>query len=204
MGPSVAIALGANLGRPSHTPLTVRPLLEKVFLAGSTPGGSSSSLPPSPRCRWSPLFQTEPVGGPLHQPPYLNAVLLVDQIPIDPESSEAGGRWRDPLGCLQQLQSLEKRFGRQRQVHWGPRTLDLDLLWWGERRMNTPQLTLPHPRLWERSFVLAPLAAIDASALLPPSADTQAISCGDLLASLLPGLRESPPVRLPARSGWPE
>jgi 2-amino-4-hydroxy-6-hydroxymethyldihydropteridine diphosphokinase len=180
---SVAIALGANLGQPFDTLLTVRPLLEKVFLAGSNHGCSTSSPPSSssPRCRWSPLFRTEPVGGPPDQPPYLNAVLLVDQIPADPGFTEACRWWRIPMGCLNQLQNLERRFGRQRHVRWGPRTLDLDLLWWGDHRMDTPRADpAPSPAAgekrscwlpWRRSMPLLPCP------LLPPLAPSPAGTC---------------------------
>ena len=59
------------------------------------------------------------------------------------------------------LQQLELAFGRQRHEHWGPRTLDLDLLWWGELDCELPGLQLPHPRWHQRGFVLAPLLAIE-------------------------------------------
>jgi 2-amino-4-hydroxy-6-hydroxymethyldihydropteridine diphosphokinase len=78
---------------------------------------------------------------------------------------------------LADLLALERRFGRQRRERWGPRSLDLDLLWWGDLRLSTPELTLPHPRMLERSFVLVPLAALLSAA-------------------------DQPPQRLPGREGW--
>ncbi len=203
---SVAIALGANLGEPIRTLQAVRPLLDEVFRTGWIDGFSPAPIapPPSPRCRWSPLFLTEPVGGPADQPPFINAVLLVDQISLAPGSPQGDGPGMDPIALLGRLQSFEQRFGRERLERWGPRSLDLDLLWWGEQRIETPRLTLPHPRLRERSFVLAPLAAIDASFPLPAIPTAGSIPCGELLASLLPRLGEAPPARLPPRSGWPE
>ena len=159
------------------------------------------SLPTALRLRWSPLFCTEPVGGPPGQPAYLNGVLLVQGVAaLEPR----------PLELLQGLQALEEQFGRQRLEAWGPRTLDLDLLWWGDQRVNAACLELPHPRLQERSFVLAPLAAID-PLLVPPGPEAAgcpspgpAPGCATLLAALLPQLREAAPQRLPGRAGWPE
>ncbi len=203
----MAIALGANLADPLATLLAVRPLL--VVLA-------RRHLGPAPvRLRWSPLFRTEPVGGPPGQPPYLNAVLLAEAAaPLEPNPAAA-------RALLADLQGLEQRFGRRRLEPWGPRTLDLDLLWWTALQLQAPELTLPHPRLAQRSFVLAPLAALD-PALVPPgrapvpgsidpesdpapaSGSDPGLSCGALLAALLPRLPEAPPVRLPGRPGWPE
>jgi 2-amino-4-hydroxy-6-hydroxymethyldihydropteridine diphosphokinase len=91
----------------------------------------------------SALYETAPLGGP-PQEPYLNAVVVLDT----------------PLRAaelLDRLQAIERDFGRTRQVHWGPRTLDLDLLVFGEETHDTPELILPHPRIGERRFVLEPL-----------------------------------------------
>jgi 2-amino-4-hydroxy-6-hydroxymethyldihydropteridine diphosphokinase len=65
------------------------------------------------------------------------------------------------------LQQLELAFGRQRLEHWGPRSLDLDLLWWGDLRVEEPELQLPHPRWHQRAFVLAPLLAIERKTPFP-------------------------------------
>ena len=72
-----------------------------------------------------------------------------------------------PTMLLQALQALEARFGRERPYRHAPRTLDLDLLLYGQRRVQTPALTLPHPRLHERAFVVTPLAEL-APELAPP------------------------------------
>ena len=218
---SLAIALGANLGDPLATLVAVRPLLQALLEGlleergqAGAPLGSQPSPEPgvrlSPtRLRWSPLFRTEPVGGPPGQPAYLNGVLLVEGV---------AGLEPRPLQLLQGLQALEAQFGRQRLEAWGPRTLDLDLLWWGEQVVQAPALQLPHPRLQERSFVLAPLAAIDPLLVPPGQAATGGTSpgqgpspspspsqnCSTLLAALLPRLREAVPQRLPGRAGWPE
>ncbi len=76
-----------------------------------------------------------------------------------------------PMALLKAMQSIEERFGRERPYRNAPRTLDLDLLRYGERRIVTPLLTLPHPRLHERAFVLAPLAEIAPDLALPIPAD---------------------------------
>jgi 2-amino-4-hydroxy-6-hydroxymethyldihydropteridine diphosphokinase len=189
---SLAIALGANLGDPLATLVAVRPLLERIVAETVRAAG----LPADPlRSSWSPLFRTAPVGGPPGQPTYLNAVLVA--APVGPGASLNG---LDPLLLLEQLQILEHRFGRQRHERWGPRHLDLDLLWCGAVHCRTPGLELPHPRLLERGFVLAPLAAIDPG-LIPPGGSTPAAK---LLAALLLQPGETAPAALPGRSGWPE
>jgi len=91
-------------------------------------------------------------------------------------------------------------FGRQRLERWGPRSLDLDLLWWGDLRCRSEALELPHPRLLERAFVLAPLAAIDAR-LVPPGAQAPVATVLAQLQASDPG---PAPVRLAGRPGWPE
>jgi 2-amino-4-hydroxy-6-hydroxymethyldihydropteridine diphosphokinase len=181
---TLAVALGANLGDPVATLVAVRPLLQARLLPMAVPAS---------RCRWSPLFRTAPVGGPPGQPDYLNAVVLLEGLRPDQE----------PLALLLELQALERRFGRERRERWGPRLLDLDLLWCGERVCRQGELELPHPRLEQRAFVLAPLAAIDPQ-LAPPLVDQPARSCGARLAALLTAGAEPPPERLPPRPGWPE
>lgn len=101
----------------------------------------------------SKFYETIPVGGP-EQPNYLNAVLIGDtQMP--------------PLELLTQLQSIENGAGRVREERWGPRTLDLDLIIYGDLLMKEELLTLPHPRAHERNFVLEPWVEIDPQAVLP-------------------------------------
>ena len=143
----LAVALGANrssaFGAPRATLLSVRPRLEALVTAWA-----AQEL----IYRWSSLHDTAPVGGPPDQPPYCNAVLVVAGLKAPP--SEAGA-----LQLLDALQGLEQQFGRDRsrELRWGPRSLDLDLLFWGELRLEHPRLLLPHPRLHLRTFVLAPL-----------------------------------------------
>ena len=146
-GNDLAVALGANrssaVGSPRATLLAVRPLLEEQVQVWS-----SQAL----GFRWSELHDTTPVGGPPDQPCYCNAVLLVEGLKAPPGEADA-------LQLLDALQGLEQQFGRDRSLEqrWGPRSLDLDLLFWGEFRLEHPRLLLPHPRLHLRTFVLAPL-----------------------------------------------
>ncbi len=95
----------------------------------------------------SPLYRTEPIGGPKGQPDYLNSVVQV-------------ATTLSPLQLLNRCHELEQQAGRQRLEHWGARTLDLDLLIYGQLVCTTPRLILPHPRLHQRRFVLAPLCAL--------------------------------------------
>jgi 2-amino-4-hydroxy-6-hydroxymethyldihydropteridine diphosphokinase len=185
-GSTLAIALGANLGDPAATLTTVRPRLQALLAAW---GGE----PLARRCRWSPLFRTAPVGGPPDQPAYVNAVLVAGPLPVSTP---------DPRALLEALLALERAFGRVRGERWGPRLLDLDLLWCGTCRLQEPALELPHPRLAQRSFVLKPLAAIDPALCPPGGKGAPAPSVAQLLARL--EAVEPPPRRLPPRPGWPE
>ena len=100
----------------------------------------------------SEIVQTSPVGGPSGQQPYANAVVLASKTHGLVTADSA-------LRLLDQLQAMELEFGRDRsrEERWGPRALDLDLLFWGELRLEHPRLLLPHPRLHLRTFVIAPL-----------------------------------------------
>lgn len=110
---------------------------------------------PTSRCvAQSPLYRTAPVGGPPDQPDYLNAVAAVDTTLA-------------PKELLAALQAIETAQGRVRTVRWGARTLDLDLLLYGQITQDDPQLTLPHPRMHERAFVLHPLRDIAPNLTLP-------------------------------------
>jgi len=104
--------------------------------------------------RVSPVVETDPVGGP-DQPDYLNAVVLV----------RTGLSARELLLACQRI---ETGHGRKRTVRWGPRTLDIDLIRYGELISTDPVLELPHPRADQRAFVLAPWLAADPHAWLPP------------------------------------
>ncbi|HAU39125.1 MAG TPA: 2-amino-4-hydroxy-6-hydroxymethyldihydropteridine diphosphokinase [Phycisphaerales bacterium] len=105
--------------------------------------------------RVSRFLETEPV-GPLGQRKFLNAVAEL-------------ATTLDPHALLEVLQDIEYRLGRDRDVElrWGPRTCDLDLLLYGDRVLETDELTIPHPRMHERQFVLEPLAEIAPDAVHP-------------------------------------
>jgi 2-amino-4-hydroxy-6-hydroxymethyldihydropteridine diphosphokinase len=133
------VALGANLGNPI---VTVKAAIAALDSIADTTCVAVSAL-----------YRTAPVGL-QHQPDFINAVAAL-------ETSLA------PDALLEQLFAIESRFGRQRSVRNAPRTLDLDLLLHGAAVLATPTLTLPHPRMHERAFVLAPLAEIAPLLTLP-------------------------------------
>jgi len=94
----------------------------------------------------SRIIETDPVGK-TDQPRFLNAVAEVETR-------------LEPLPFMRRLLDVERSLGRVRREKWGPRTIDLDLLLWGDRSVSTRTLTLPHPRMAERRFVLGPLAEL--------------------------------------------
>ena len=100
----------------------------------------------------SPLAKTAPVGGPA-QPDFLNQVLVLTTT-------------LSPLELLEFAQQLEQAAARVRDIRWGPRTLDVDVITYGQLRSDDPELTLPHPRAQERAFVLAPWSWLDPEAML--------------------------------------
>ena len=133
------IALGANLGDAAVA------LDAAIVQLSSTVGIEVVGV--------SSVYRTAPIGGP-EQPDYLNAVVVV-------ETSLA------PLELLAGCQSIELAAGRTREVRWGPRTLDLDVIAYGDLISDDPVLTLPHPRAHERAFVLVPWLEVDPGAALP-------------------------------------
>ena len=134
------IGLGSNLHDPAAQ-------VQQAFQA-------LAELPDSQLVDRSPLYRTAPVGGPAGQPDYINAVAALDTA-------------LNPDVLLTALQAIEHRQGRVRTVHWGPRTLDLDMLLYGGMIRNDSRLTLPHPRLHERAFVLYPRYDIAPDLALP-------------------------------------
>ena len=135
----VVLALGSNLGNR----------LENLQ-------GAVNALFDAPGLHFraaSPVYETAPVGGP-EQPDYLNAVITAD--------TALPGR-----AILDRAHGVEEAFGRVREVTWGPRTLDVDLIVYGDEISDDPGLTLPHPRAHERAFVLAPWHDIDPDAEIP-------------------------------------
>lgn len=128
----IFIGLGSNLGdRAAHLSGALRDLA----VAGIRVLQCSS------------FHETAPVGGPENQGPYLNAVAEVDTT-------------LSPAELLDRLHVIEARHGRVRRERWGARTLDLDLLLYRTRTIDEPGLIVPHPRMWQRSFVMSPLAEI--------------------------------------------
>ncbi len=132
------IGLGANLGDAAQT------LLSAVR--------SIDALPATRVTRCSSIYQSAPIDA--TGPDYLNSVVAIQTALDAPEL----------FGALLQI---EQEFGRQRPFRNAPRTLDLDLLLFGDSRINTPSLTVPHPRMHERAFVLEPLAQIAPDLALP-------------------------------------
>ena len=129
------LALGSNLGdRVAHLRLAVDNCPDIV--------------------RWSPVYETEPVGGPDNQGPYLNMTveLLTD---------------RSGRELLEVCRMLEKKADRLRRVHWGPRTLDVDVLWIDGETVDDDDLAVPHRRMFERPFVLAPLSHLAPDIAVP-------------------------------------
>ena len=133
------VALGSNLGdREAY-------LWQALGLLAAHPSLQVQKV--------SSFYETEPVGY-LDQGMFLNAVA---QLETD----------RTPQELLKILQAIENRLGRQRGIRWGPRTIDLDLLLYGNQTIEEPELIIPHPRMLERDFVLVPLAEIAPDLLLP-------------------------------------
>ena len=145
----VVIALGSNLGDREANLNRAEAELSEVIRIDAI----------------STFIETDPVGGP-EQPDYLNAVLVGD---CD----------REPEELLQLLLQIESRLGRVRDVKWGPRTLDLDLIVAGDLFIDSQELQIPHPRAHERAFVLAPWLEIDPAGYIPGKG-----RIADLLAGL--------------------
>lgn len=138
------IGLGSNLDDP---PARLEAALAAI-----------DRLPRTRRAATSPFYRTAPVGPADRpqpdQPDFCNAVTAVDT-------------GLAPLPLLDALQAIEDDQGRRRTHRWGPRTLDLDILLYGDRRIDEPRLRVPHPRLHERAFVLVPFAAVAPDATIP-------------------------------------
>ena len=129
------LSLGSNLGdRWSH----LRTAVDRLRAGG-----------PAAVTAVSQVYETDPVGGPEDQGAFLNLVVEL-AVPVG----------LDPYGLLEQCHRLEAGAGRVRTVHWGPRTLDADIIWIDGLALDDPDLTVPHPRWRERRFVLAPLAEL--------------------------------------------
>ena len=133
----VVIALGSNLGDRAENISRAVSELNKIIEV----------------THLSTIYETDPVGGP-EQPDYLNAVLI-------------GESELDPADLLTKTLEIESALGRTREVRWGARTLDIDLIIAGDVVSNSEFLILPHPRAHERAFVLEPWLEIEPDAVLP-------------------------------------
>jgi 2-amino-4-hydroxy-6-hydroxymethyldihydropteridine diphosphokinase len=147
------IALGSNLG---ESYLILEKAIESL--------GQIAEISLLKRSQW---YKTPPL-GPV-QPDYLNGCVLC-KVRLSPQN------------LLNKLLTLEAQFGRVRLERWGPRTLDLDIIFYGDRRLCTPTLEIPHPRFAERAFVLVPLAEIAPTWIDPVSQKTvqslrEAVNC---------------------------
>jgi 2-amino-4-hydroxy-6-hydroxymethyldihydropteridine diphosphokinase len=149
--PRVVIGLGSNLGDRLENLRASVRRLDRLFGA---------------RVVCSPVYETEPIGPP--QPPFLNAATLFVED-------------RHPRALLNSLLSIERELGRVRVERWGPRIIDLDILWMEGVVCDEPQLHVPHAALAERAFALRPLLDLVPDAIdprtgsplrLPPSGDT--------------------------------
>lgn len=127
---SAFIGLGSNLGdREAY-------LYKATELLGGHPSVSVK--------QYSGIYETAPVGY-VDQPAFLNMVVALET-----------GLWAEPL--FRFMMEVEQRLGRARDIRWGPRTIDLDLLLYDHIELRTPELTIPHPRMLERAFVLIPFS----------------------------------------------
>ena len=163
----LVISIGANIpgihGDPIRTIAAMRPEIEKSIIewnvALNCPKIDSQNIDKSLSFQWAPLFETAPLGGPVDQPNFINTVLVVegeDFASVTPNKKAA-------ICLMEKFLELERIAGRKREkaeIFWGPRSLDIDFISWGELHINTETLILPHPRLSERNIVLIPLAEV--------------------------------------------
>ena len=146
--PRVVIGIGANLG---DRLVTMRSAVRRI-----------DAITPVVLC--SRIWETTPIGGP-PQSDFLNAAVLV--------------RWStDPVELLDRLNAIEAEAGRARDVRFGPRTLDLDVLWIEGTIIETARLEVPHPRLAERAFAVAPLLEVAPDATDPRTGEAYVVPAG--------------------------
>ncbi|MGD8108152.1 2-amino-4-hydroxy-6-hydroxymethyldihydropteridine diphosphokinase [Pantoea sp. FN0302] len=155
----VYLALGSNLADPLHQ---VRNALDAL-----------DAIPQTQRVAVSSFYRTPPYGPP-DQPDYLNAAVALDTA-LSPEA------------LLDHTQRIELEQGRERKAErWGPRTLDLDILLFGDRVLHTPRLTVPHYDMHNRAFMLVPLLEIAPQARLPDGHPLAAVAAGLDCSAILP------------------
>jgi len=127
------LSIGSNLGNRR----------KNIKLAAEKVGALKSTR----LIKKSKLFETLPVGGPAEQPNYLNAALKIQtNIP--------------PLNLLKKIKKIEKELGRVASLRFGARVIDLDILLYGDRVIKSKELTIPHPRMFKRDFVIKPLKEV--------------------------------------------
>jgi 2-amino-4-hydroxy-6-hydroxymethyldihydropteridine diphosphokinase len=127
------LGIGSNLGdRRKNIKLAIKKI---------------NSLKSTKAIKLSKIIETRALGGPLQQPKFLNAALKI----------KTG---LSPLKLLQNLKIIERELGRKKTVRWGPRTMDLDILFYGDKIINTKSLQVPHPRIFQREFVIKPLRQV--------------------------------------------
>lgn len=156
----VVIALGSNLGESSNTLAQATKTIEQLEQVRLL--------------KQAPLYRTKPWGY-ADQPDFVNSAILVDT------SLELHELYR-------KLAQIELDFGRKRLFKNGPRTLDLDIIWAQDTKLNDDQLTIPHPRAQERAFVLVPLSALDPELKFPDTGLTVAQALSQLPPSELAGV----------------
>ena len=163
----LVISIGANipgiLGDPIRTIATMRPQIEKSIIEWNVALNhtkiESKNIDKSLSFQWAPLFETDPLGGPIDQPRFINTVVLV----VGESLASVAPNEKAAICLMKRFLELEKLAGREREnteIFWGPRSLDIDFISWGDLQVNTETLILPHPRLSERNFVLIPLVEV--------------------------------------------
>ncbi|MDO6611580.1 2-amino-4-hydroxy-6-hydroxymethyldihydropteridine diphosphokinase [Shewanella sp. 1_MG-2023] len=157
MSTTVYVALGANLNEPVQQIQDAVLALKKIALDAIV--------------NVSPLYRSVPMGD-VEQPDYVNGVA---QFNTD----------LAPIALLDALQAIENTQGRVREIRWGPRTLDLDILLYGTQIIDEPRLSIPHYGMKQRSFVLIPLADINQQLILPCSTELKSLITREMRAELI-------------------
>jgi 2-amino-4-hydroxy-6-hydroxymethyldihydropteridine diphosphokinase len=153
------IGLGSNLQQP----------LQQITKALK----ELNEIPETKLLKFSRLYQSQAIGP--DQPDFINAAAVLETC-------------LDPVSLLDELQKIEQTHQRRREQHWGPRTLDLDILLFDQQQIRSERLTLPHPYLTERAFVLLPLMDLNVDLRLPDGSLVQSylINCQSQKIQALP------------------
>ncbi|MCC4834152.1 2-amino-4-hydroxy-6-hydroxymethyldihydropteridine diphosphokinase [Shewanella sp. 10N.286.51.B7] len=157
MSTTVYVALGANLNEPVQQIQDAVLALKKIALDAIV--------------NVSPLYRSVPMGD-VEQPDYVNGVARFNTDLA-------------PIALLDALQAIENTQGRVREIRWGPRTLDLDILLYGTQIIDEPRLSVPHYGMKQRSFVLIPLADINQQLILPCSTELKSLITREMRAELI-------------------